>query len=82
MAVTITCTVKNAFLKGDTAVIIIEFKQGTTVWEKEYRYSVTEPIKLAAFKDRITSDLRRDLDMKNQLNEINTYIGRSFTVTI
>lgn len=80
---TITATLLSAAIDNTgTTKIVIEFQNGTGKWQKIYTYRQTEPIKLADFKNRITADLRADLGIKNQIAELQTVIGKPFTITI
>lgn len=80
---TINCKVVQATEdeKG-TATIVIEFDDGVGKWEKIYKSSQTTPVDLAKFKEMLIADLRKDLQIKGQLSNISSQVGKKFTLTI
>jgi hypothetical protein len=67
--------------KGEV-IISVEISDGVSKWPKTYIYNQTNPITLTSFKDRITSELRRDTKLDNRLVEIQPLIGKSFNLII
>lgn len=82
MATTIKITVVNATINNGVAVITLEFDDGKGKWQKTYDYQQTTAIDFASFKDKVVADLKKDLQVKDQLSNITAQIGKSFTITI
>lgn len=80
---TIACKVLSATVneKG-TATIVMEFNDGVGKWQKTYVYNQTEPIDFTGFKNMIISDLKKDLNVKDQLSNLSAQVGKSFNITI
>lgn len=51
-------------------------------WNKTYSYYTTQVISAESFKKRIAADLKKDLQVADQLKEITPIIGKEFPVTI
>jgi hypothetical protein len=79
----IACKVISADVDvNNVATIILEFDDGVSKWQKPYKYSQTGPIDFAGFKDMVIADLRKDLNIKNQLSNISSQVGKTFNLTI
>lgn len=80
---TITAKVTKAGIDEDgRALITVEFKNNGTTWTKSYPYFTTQIIKETDLKDRIMSDIKKDLNSKDQLKEIAPLIGKPFTFEV
>ncbi len=79
---TIQATVISATSDENKAEIVLEFDSGTNVWQKTYTMRQTEPINFQAFKDMVVADLRRDLKIKAQLQNITSQVGKTFSLTV
>lgn len=51
-------------------------------WQKTYRYNQTKAITLAEFKNRVITDIKKDLQLKTQLSELQAYVGQKISITI
>lgn len=51
-------------------------------WEKNYTYKVTTPITEKQFQDRLKKDLIADLKPKGYIAELQSAIGKEFTLNI
>lgn len=68
---------------NNRATIYIELTDGNGhKWEKNYTYSVTEPITALQFKNRVKADLLNDLKPKTYLSEVYNLVGKEFTLTV
>lgn len=64
------------------AIIVVEFNDGKGLWKKEYKYNQTQAVKFADLKERLIADLKNDLKLEKQLDNIKSQVGKKFTITI
>mgnify|MGYP006935475845 CR=1 FL=1 len=80
---TITAKIDKIETSKDGKVnIFLTLKDNKGSWQKTYSYSQTNPIKLADFKERVVSDIRRDLKLNNQLSELQDLVGKEFNLIV
>lgn len=87
MATTQKTTIKAKVIRAGVeedgqSVITVEFQSGKTTWQKSYSYFTTQIIKEADFKVRIKTDIKKDLQVKGQLSQIEPLIGKEFTFEV
>jgi hypothetical protein len=79
----VTAKIKSARVLEDGQVCITaQFTTKGQVWEKTYTYYTTQPIKIDDLKRRISNDIKGDLALKSQLQEIESHIGKTFTIEV
>jgi len=64
------------------AQVTLELEDSKGKWIKHYSYSQSRPVTFTEFKDRVVSDLRNDLKIKDELVNIKKEVGKEFTITI
>lgn len=78
---TIVAKVISAKAENGTATIVIEFDDGLGKWQKTYQQS-QDTIVAADFKNMVIADIRKDLKVKTQLQEVNPIVGKTFTFIV
>ena len=79
----ITVKLISATLTGNKANLTVSLKdESNHIWEKTYTYETTGIIAVQAFKDRISADIKKDLQLKDQLKDLQALVGKTFTLTI
>lgn len=81
MAKTIIAKIIRATTEKSVATITVELDDGKAKWQKIYTMR-NDIVKADHFKSVVAADVRKDLHIATQLDEITPLVGSAFTFTV